>query len=133
MQIVLPAAQPKTGSTFQVAVRLTGGQNVFSLPLTMHYDSSKLSLLNVNTGDFLSRDGQPVALTHRDDGNGMLVMASSRPPGAAGVSGSGTVCILTFQAKAAGDASVSLVRAAAKNSTQQSTEIVGSQVWAHIS
>jgi general secretion pathway protein D len=133
MQIVPPAAPPKAGNTFQVAVRLTGGQDVFSLPIMMHYDSSKLSLINVDTGDFFGRDGQTVALTHRDDGNGALVIASSRPPGMAGVSGGGTVCILTFKAKAAGDVSITLVRAAAKNSAQQSTEIAGSQAWVHIS
>jgi general secretion pathway protein D len=133
MQIVPPAAPPKAGSTFQVAVQLASGQDVFSIPMMMHYDASKLSLINVDTGDFLGRDGQTVALTHRDDGNGMLVIASSRPPGMAGVNGSGTVCILTFKAKAAGDASITLVRAAAKNSAQQSTEIAGSQAWVHIS
>ena len=133
MQIMPPAAPPKAGSTFQVAVRLTGGQDVFSLPMMMHYDSSKLSVINVDSGDFLGRDGQTVALTHRDDGNGMLVIASSRPPGVAGVSGGGTVCILTFKAKAAGDVSITLVRAAARNSAQQSTEIAGSQALVHIS
>jgi len=133
MQIVPPAAPPKAGNTFQVAVRLTGGQDVFSLPIMLHYDSSKLSLINVDTGDFLGRDGQTVALTHREDGEGMLVIASSRPPGMAGVSGGGTVCILTFKAKAAGDVSITLVRAAAKNSAQQSTEIAGSQARVHIS
>jgi general secretion pathway protein D len=133
MQIVPPAAPPKAGSTFQVAVTLTGGKDVFSLPMMMHYDFSKLFLINVDTGDLLGRDGQTVALTHSDDGNGMLVIASSRPPGVAGVSGSGAVCILTFKAKAAGDAAITLVRAAAKNSAQQSIEIAGSEARVHIS
>jgi general secretion pathway protein D len=133
MQIVPPATPPKAGSTFQVAVTLTGGKDVFSLPMMMHYDFSKLFLINVDTGDLLGRDGQTVALTHSDDGNGMLVIASSRPPGVAGVSGSGAVCILTFKAKAAGDAAITLVRAAAKNSAQQSTDIAGSQARVHIS
>jgi general secretion pathway protein D len=133
MQIVPPAAPPKAGSTFQVAVRLTGGQDVFSLPMMMHYDSSMLFLVNVDTGDLLGKDGQTVALTHSDDGNGMLMIASSRPPGVAGVSGSGAVCILTFRAKAAGDAAITVVRAAAKNSAQQSTAIAGSQALVHIS
>jgi general secretion pathway protein D len=101
--------------------------------MMMHYDSSKLSVISVDTGDFLGRDGQTVALTHRDDGNGTLVIASSRPPGMAGMSGGGTVCILTFKAKAAGDVSITLVRAAATNSAQQSTEIAGSQAWMHTS
>jgi general secretion pathway protein D len=133
MQIVPPAAPPKAGSTFQVTVRLAGGQDVFSIPMMMHYDDSKLSLINVDTGDLLGRDGQTVALTHRDDGNGMLVISSSRPPGMAGVNGSGAVCILTFKAKAAGDAAITLVHAAARNTARQSTEIAGSQAWVHIS
>jgi general secretion pathway protein D len=132
MQFGQPATPPKVGSTFQVAVNLTGGQKVFSVPMMMHYDSSKLSLINVDTGDFLGRDGQAIALVHRDDGNGMLVVSASRPPGVAGVSGSGSVCVLTFQAKAAGDAALTIVRAAARNSAQQSTEITGSQTWVHV-
>jgi hypothetical protein len=63
----------------------------------------------------------------------MRVIASSRPLGMAGVSGGGTVCVLTLKAKAGGDVSITLVRAAAKNSAQQSTEIAGSQAWVHIS
>ena len=132
LQFGQPSTPPKVGSTFQVAVKLTGGQNVFSVPMMMHYDSSKLSLTNVDTGDFLGRDGQAVALVHRDDGNGMLVVSASRPPGVAGVSGAGSVCVLTFQAKAAGDASLTVVRATAKNSAQQSTQIAGSQAWVHV-
>ncbi|HEV2275943.1 MAG TPA: cohesin domain-containing protein [Acidobacteriaceae bacterium] len=132
MQIVPPAVPPKAGSTFQVAVNLSGGQDVFSVPMMLHYDQSKLSLVNVDSGDFLGHDGQAIALVHRDDGNGMLVVSASRPPGVAGVNGSGTVCILTFQAKAAGDAALSIVRGSVKNSAQQSANVTGSQAWVHI-
>jgi general secretion pathway protein D len=45
--------------------------------MMMHYDASKLSLISVDNGDFLGRDGQAVALTHRDDGDGMLVITQS--------------------------------------------------------
>ncbi len=132
MQLVPPTAPVKAGATLQVAVNLSGGQDVFSVPMMLHYDPSKLSLINVDSGDFLGHDGQAVALVHRDDGNGMVVVSASRPPGVAGVNGSGTVCLLTFQAKAPGDAALNIVRASAKNSAQQSAEIAGSQAWVHV-
>ena len=84
--------------------------------------------MNVTPGDFLSRDGQPVALMHRDDGPGSLTIHAARPPGAAGVSGAGVICVLSFQAKAAGQTSVAITRPAAVNSDQQQVPATGSQI-----
>jgi general secretion pathway protein D len=132
LQIAPPQVVPKVGSTFQVAVNLSGGQDVFSVPLQMHYDSSKLALINVDTGGYLGHDGQAIALVHRDDGVGNVVISASRPPGVAGVNGAGTVCVLTFQANVAGDAAMQIIRASAKNSAQQAVNIAGSQTAIHI-
>ena len=54
LQIAPPQVAPKVGGTFQVAVNLSGGQDIFSVPMQLHYDNSKLALINVDTGD-LSR------------------------------------------------------------------------------
>jgi general secretion pathway protein D len=132
LQIAPPPAAPKIGSTFQVAVNLGGGQDIFSVPMQLHYDNSKLALINVDTGTFLGHDGQAIALVHRDDGVGNVVISASRPPGVAGVNGSGTVCVLTFQANAAGDAALQIIRASAKNSAQQPVNIAGSQTVVHV-
>jgi general secretion pathway protein D len=132
LQIVPPAAPPKVGGTFQVAVNLSGGQDIFSVPMQLHYDNSKVALINVDTGDYLGHDGQAIALVHRDDGVGNVVISASRPPGVAGVNGSGTVCVLTFQANAAGDAAMQIIRASAKNSAQQAVNIAGSQTAVHV-
>jgi general secretion pathway protein D len=132
LQIAQPTAVPKVGANFQVAVNLSGGQDVFSVPMQLHYDQTKLALINVDTGGYLGHDGQAIALVHRDDGAGNVVISASRPPGVAGVNGAGTVCILTFQANAAGDAAMSVVRASAKNSAQQAVNIAGSQTAVHV-
>lgn len=132
LQIAPPPVVPKVGSTFQVSVNLAGGQDVFSVPMQLHYDNSKLALINVDTGGFLGRDGQAIALVHRDDGVGNVVISASRPPGVAGVTGSGTVCVLTFQANAAGDAGMQVIRASAKNSAQQAVNINATQAAVHI-
>jgi len=107
------------GTTFQVPVVLTGGNDVSSVPLQIQYDPSKIALVNVSDGDLLNRDGQSVAMAHRDDGPGTITLNASRPPGTAGVNGAGVVCVLTFQAKAIGDSTISITRAGAMNSAQR--------------
>ncbi len=121
-----PAAPVNPGSTVQVPITIAGGADVASIPLQFHYDPSNLTLINVEGGDFLSRDGQAVAVIHRDDGPGNVTVVTSRPPGAAGVNGGGTVCVLTFQAKAAGQTTLTMTRAGVVNSKQQQMPAQGS-------
>jgi general secretion pathway protein D len=137
LQLTPPQSTQAVGATFKMIVNLSGGNDVFAVPLNLQYDASKLTLINVDTDDpqnpnVLGRDGQSVALAHRDDGKGNAAIAASRPPGTKGVSGSGTLCVLTFQAKTAGDASVAIVRPVVRNSQQQPLPAMGSQAVVHI-
>jgi general secretion pathway protein D len=116
------------GASFKVPVVLSGGADIASVPLQISYDPAKLSLVNVDSGDFLSRDGQAVVLTHRDDGPGLILINASRPPGAAGVNGTGVVCILSFQARTAGASDVVLTRPGAVSSKQQQLPAQGGRV-----
>ena len=57
---VVPASSNQAvGSTFQVAVMLGNGHDIYSVPLQMKFNPAVLQLVNVDSGDFLSRDGQP--------------------------------------------------------------------------
>ncbi len=137
LRITPAQSTQKVGGTFEMAVDLSGGRDVFAVPMQLQYDSSKLSLVNVDTGDrrtmnFLGKDGQAVALVHRDDGQGDVAISASRPPGTKGVSGSGTVCVLTFQAKSPGDASVAVTRSMVRNAQQQPVPAMGSQAVVHV-
>ena len=123
-----PGSPIVAGATFQIPVVLTGGKDIASVPLQIQYDPAKLSLLNVTTGDLLSRDNQAVALVHLDDGPGSISINAARPPGVAGVDGAGVVCVLNFRAKTAGETRLALTRAVAINSTQQQLLSKGSQV-----
>jgi general secretion pathway protein D len=120
--------QVTAGSSFQVPIVISGATDIASIPLQVQYDATKLSLVNVDSGDFLSRDGQAVALVHRDDGPGTITINASRPPGASGINGAGVVCILSFQAKAQGDSAVSITRPAAVTSAQKSVPAQGTQI-----
>jgi general secretion pathway protein D len=104
------------------------GQDIASVPVQISYDPKVLQFVSVSNGDFLSRDGQPAVLVHRDDPvSGKLQVTAQRPPGTPGVSGEGTVFSLVFTAKAKGNGTVAIAIPGARNSQNQPLEVLGSQ------
>jgi general secretion pathway protein D len=107
---------------------LSGGQNVYSVPLQLNYDPNQLQVVNVSNGGFLSQDGQAVALVHRDDpSTGTLQVTATRPPGAGGVSGQGAVVTLTFMAKSPGQSVLTITRGGARDPAMQAIAMSGAQ------
>jgi general secretion pathway protein D len=123
-----PTLTQAKGSTFTVNVMLSGGQNVYSVPVQISYDPNQLQVVNVSNGPFLSQDGQAVALVHRDDPlTGTLQVTATRPPGAGGVSGQGNVMTLTFMAKGAGQSALTITRGGARDPAMQPIAMSGAQ------
>jgi general secretion pathway protein D len=120
--------QATKGNTFAVNLLLSGAQNVYSVPLQLNYDPKLLELVNVSNGSFLSQDGQPVALVHREDESlGQSQITVTRPPGSGGVSGQGCVVTLTFQAKASGQTPLTITRGGARDPGLQAITVNGAQ------
>ena len=123
-----PTLSQAKGSTFTVNVMVSGGQNVYSVPLELNYDPNQLQVVNVSNGGFLSQDGQAVALVHRDDATaGKLQVTATRPPGAGGVSGQGAVVTLTFMAKGPGQSALTITRGGARDPSMQPIAMSGAQ------
>ena len=122
-----PTLTTSANGTFSVNVVLTGGRDVYAVPIQISYDPKHLQLVNITSGELLSRDNQPIALAHRDD-NGLLVASATRPPGSQGVTGDGAVFTITWQAKTPGDSVLSITRPGARNSAQQPIAVMGSQM-----
>jgi len=123
-----PTLSQAKGSTFTVNVMLSGGQNVYSVPVQLNYDPNQLQVVNVSNGGFLSQDGQAVALVHRDDpATGTLQVTATRPPGAGGVSGQGAVVTLTFMAKGPGQSALTITRGGARDPAMQPIAMSGAQ------
>src|SRR6202522_3658853 len=117
----------KKGDTFVVNLIMSGAQNVYSVPVQINYDPSKLQLVNVSNGGFLSQDGQAVALVKREDPAGTLQITASRPPGAGGVSGQGAIVPLPFQAKDSGQTPLTITRGGARDPGLQPITVNGAQ------
>jgi len=128
-----PTLNQSPGTTFAVNVSVAGGQNVYSVPVQVSYDPKTLQLVNVSNGQFLGRDGQAVAVVHRDDPvTGNVQVTATRPPGSGGVSGDGPVFTLTFMAKAAGQSTLTINRAQLRDPAMQSLPASGSQAIVNI-
>jgi general secretion pathway protein D len=112
------------GSTFTVNVLLSGGQNIFQVPMQISYDPKLLQVANVSNGNLLSQDGQIVTVTHRED-DGTLQVVATRPPGATGISGQGSVVTLTLVAKAPGQASLTIAKGGARDPAMQALPVNG--------
>jgi general secretion pathway protein D len=123
-----PTLNQAKGSTFTVNVMVSGGQNVYSVPVQLNYDPDQLQVLNVSNGGFLSQDGQIVTIAHREDpATGTMQITASRPPGAGGVSGQGAVVTLTFMAKGPGQSALTITRGGARDPAMQPIAMSGAQ------
>jgi general secretion pathway protein D len=119
-----PMVTQAVGSTFTVNVLLNGAQNVHTVPLQLSYDPKLLQVANVSNGTLLSQDGQIVTVSHRED-DGTLQVTATRPPGAPGISGQGPVVTLTFMAKSAGQASLTIAKGGARDPAMQALPVNG--------
>ena len=116
------------GKTFAVNVVLSQVQNLYSVPLQITYNPNMLEVVNVSDGNLLSRDGQPVALVHRDDpATGTLQVTATRPPNSGGISGSGQVFTITFLAKSSGTSTLNIARDGLRDSSMQPIQAGGAQ------
>jgi general secretion pathway protein D len=123
----------KVGSTFAVNVMLSGAQNIYSVPVQIAYDPKTLQVVNVSNGRLLSRDGQAVALVHRDDtSTGILQMTATRPPNSGGVSGDGDVFTITFMARAPGTSTLRINRDGLRDSAMQPIPATGGQATINV-
>lgn len=129
---VVSPARESVGSTFQVKVDASNAHDLFGVPMQIQFDPNVLSLVDVDAGDLLGRDGQAVALVHRDEGNGAVTISATRPPNTAGVDGRGTLVTLTFKATAPGSSQLALVRVGARDSHQNSIPSAGTQATVQV-
>jgi WD40 repeat protein len=98
-----PVINQKVGATFNVDVVLKVATNVWSAPMHILYDSQKLQLVTVTSGELFDRDGQAATLVHRvDPSAGRIDISISRPLSAPGINGEGVVFTLLFLSKASG-------------------------------
>ena len=112
--------QVQAGATFTIQLHADNARDLFAAPFHLKFDPQILKLQEIKAGNLLSSDGQKIVFTRNilnDSGDATVNL--NRLPGTSGVSGSGTLAVLTFQAAKAGNAVVTFSELGAKNSQMQ--------------
>ncbi|MBI3896279.1 MAG: type II and III secretion system protein [Acidobacteria bacterium] len=103
LRLSTPASLPQAGETFELPLEVENAQGMLSAALEVAYDPRVLRLVRVASGDFLGQGNQPVAVVERiEESSGKTSVSFSRPPNSGGVSGGGTLAVITFQANQPG-------------------------------
>ena len=102
-----PSEPASRGSRFRVGVSVSNAQQVHGLSFNFRFNPDLVRLVDVQGGGFLSSDGISVALAERlENSLGRAVISMTRPPDSPGVSGSGLLMNLSFEAVGTGDGSI---------------------------
>lgn len=89
---------PRNG-TVTVDLQIDNAADLFSAPMRIKYDNKVLKLLEVQRGPFLGSDGQQVTFSDsKAEDAGSAIINMNRVAGAGGISGSGLLLTLKFQA-----------------------------------
>lgn len=125
--------QAQAGSTFTVQLDANNMVDLFAAPLMVRFDPQFVRLAEVNPGQLLAADGQrPVFTRNIMNDTGELRVNLSRMPGRGGISGSGTLLTLTFQALKPGTTTIAVPEFAPKNSQAQPIQAGGPQLTVNI-
>ena len=103
-----------------VALIIENAADVVSSPLTIQWDPKIVKLNDVGKGDFFSSDGQiPVFTKNIQNDTGMAAITLNRVPGSAGVSGSGVLVTMIFQAVGPGNGTIRIPNLQVKDAQGQ--------------
>jgi general secretion pathway protein D len=115
-----PQVETNPQGMMTVALIIENATEVSSAPLQVAFDSKVVKLNDVGRGDFFSSDGQiPVFTKNIQNDAGNAVINLNRLPGSPGMTGSGVLATLIFQAVAKGTCTVSVPNLTVRNAQGQ--------------
>jgi general secretion pathway protein D len=115
-----PHAETSPQGMLTVALIIENATEVSSAPLQVTFDPKVVKLNDAGRGDFFSSDGQiPLFTKNIQNDAGAAAMNLNRLPNTPGVSGSGVLATLIFQAVAKGSTTVTVPNLTVRNAQGQ--------------
>jgi general secretion pathway protein D len=131
VKLAAPPAEISVGGKFTVAVSVENAADAGAANLALSFNPKVLKLVTVQDGGFLGQGGTASSLSPTmDNDNGTATIALTRPAGSAGVSGTGVLANLQFEAVGAGTATITFSQASVADASQKPlpTSSSGTQV-----
>ncbi len=116
-----PAAmEAKPGANFTATLQANGMSDLYAALMRVKFDPKALKLISVERGGLMAMDGQqPLFTRNIQEDAGEVAINITRLPGAGGVSGSGVLATLTFQAVGRGATEITFADLSVRNSQMQ--------------
>jgi general secretion pathway protein D len=120
VRFLQPQVETNPQGAITVSLIIENATDVASAPLQVSFDPKVLRLNDAGRGDFFSSDGQvPLFTKNIQNDAGAAAMNLNRLPNTAGVSGTGVLTTLSFQAVAKGSTTVTVPGLTVRNSQGQ--------------
>ena len=123
----------KAGDTANIGLAVTNVNDLFSIPLLIHYDPAIVEVEDVGDGGFLSGSDQGIAIVHSiDQQHGQLIISATRKPNTPGVNGSGTLVGIKLRGLAPGTTALQVLQVNARDSQQHTIPMVSSEATVQV-
>lgn len=123
-----PMATMKTGDSKILGLSISNVNDLYSIPLLIHYNPATIQVEEVRDGGFLSGGTQAIAIVQQiDSQKGDIVVSATRKPNTPGVSGSGTLLGLVIRAVAPGTSALQVLQVNARDSQQRTVPMVSQE------
>jgi general secretion pathway protein D len=118
-------ARLKPGDRTTLGLAVANVNDLYSIPLLIHYNPAVIQVEEVRDGGFLSGGTQQIAIVQRiDSQRGEVVVSATRQPNTPGVNGSGTLLGILIRGVAAGSSDLQILQVNAHDSQQHTIPIV---------
>jgi len=124
----------KPGDTNTIGLAISNVNDLYALPLLIHYNPATIQVEEVRDGGFLSSNtdqgpgNQAIAIVQRiDSQKGDIVVSATRRPNTPGVSGSGTLLGIVVRAIAPGTSALQVLQVNARDSQQRTVPMVSQE------
>jgi general secretion pathway protein D len=123
-----PSATMKPGDSKTLGLSISNVNDLYSIPLLIHYNPATIQVEEVRDGGFLSGGTQAIAIVQRiDSQKGDIVVSATRRPNTPGVSGSGTLLGIVIRAVAPGTSALQVLQVNARDSQQRTVPMVSQE------
>jgi general secretion pathway protein D len=118
----------KTGDTTTLGLAVSNVNDLYSIPLLVHYNPAVIQVEEVRNGGFLSGGTQEIAIVQRiDSQRGEVVVSATRQPNTPGINGTGTLLGFVIRAIAPGNSSLQILQVNAHDSQQRTIPMVSGE------
>ncbi|MGH9427266.1 MAG: cohesin domain-containing protein, partial [Terriglobia bacterium] len=119
VKLAASPTEANAGTKITVAVSIDNAQDASGASFALSFNPKVLKLVNVQDGGFLSQGGKASSLSQKiDNDNGTATVSLTRPAGSPGVSGSGILANLQFEAVGPGITSITFSQASVADVSQ---------------